>query len=331
MAEIRDAASRGASLTRQLLTFARKQVSQPRALFLDHLAAGIERMLRRVLGEDVVLFRSSAAGLWPVKVDPGQMEQVLVNMAINARDAMPGGGALSIDTRNRVVDEREAAGLPGLAPGDFVVLSLSDSGSGMSADVVERIFEPFFTTKPMGSGTGLGLAICYGVIKEAGGFIAVESVVGEGTTFRVLLPRVDEEVSGPRAAPPTPVQKGAGSILLVEDEEAVRFLIARALRSYGYDVIAAGSGAEALAAVQSSDNHIDLLVCDVVMPGMNGRDVAAEVRALLPELPVLFITGYTELRDSDAETLDPGKNLLMKPFTPAQLVRRVQRVLAHLG
>ncbi len=226
VSEIRDAANRGATLTRQLLTFARKQVVQPRAVSLDRLTSALETLLKRTLGEEIVLRRSSDADLWLVKVDPGQMEQVLVNMAINARDAMPRGGSLVIETRNRTIGAQEAQGSPGIDPGDYVTLSISDTGTGMSREVVAHIFDPFFTTKGVGIGSGLGLSICHGVIKQARGFIEVDTELGRGTTFRVYLPRTADAITDPTAPLETPLARGMGTILLVEDEEGVRSFVA---------------------------------------------------------------------------------------------------------
>ena len=328
LAEIRDAALRGAALTRQLLTFARKQVVQPRALYVDRLAAGTEKLLHRVLGEQIALQRHSDADLWAVRVDPGQLEQVIVNMAINARDAMPGGGSLTLATRNVHIDEREARANPGVEPGEFVTLRVSDTGTGIARELLPRLFEPFFTTKPIGSGSGLGLSICHGVVKQARGFITVESLVGHGTTFVVHLPRTMDEVVETITALPTTVAAGGGTVLVVEDEDSVRALVSRTLGAYGFEVLSAGSGAEAIATLDRLAGPLDLLITDVVMPGMRGSEIARALRARLPTLPVLFMTGYPEFRNDDEHALDTEVNVLLKPFTPAQLVRRVQKLLA---
>jgi two-component system cell cycle sensor histidine kinase/response regulator CckA len=321
-----EAAERGATLTRQLLTFARKQVVQPRAVYLDRLAADVESLLRRALGEDIVLQRSSDADVWPVKADPGQLEQVLVNMVINARDAMPRGGSLVIETRNRTIDANEAQAHPGIEPGDFVTLCIRDTGSGMSRDTIARIFEPFFTTKPVGSGSGLGLSICHGVIKQAQGFISVESELGEGTTFRIHLPRTDA-ITDPEAAVATPLAKGMGAILLVEDEDAVRTYVARALTGYGYEVHSAGTARQALALCERLKGPLDLLLTDVVMPDMSGLELARTLHARAPTLPVLYMTGYFDARNVEMRDLNVEKDLLLKPFTPMQLAQRIQRIL----
>jgi two-component system, cell cycle sensor histidine kinase and response regulator CckA len=329
VAEIRDAANRGAALTRQMLTFARKQVVQPRSVYLDRLSGAAENLLQRVVGEGVVLRRSSDPALWPVRIDPGQMEQVLVNMAINARDAMPNGGSLSIETRNARVDPQQAQAHPGVEPGDFVTLAISDSGTGISRDLVGRIFDPFFTTKPIGSGTGLGLSICHGVVKQARGFISVETNLGKGTTFRIHLPRTHDDVT--EAAPPleAPQPKSLGTILLVEDQDAVRVLVARALSGYGFEIISAAGGQQALTLQARMTGRLDLLLTDVVMPEMGGLELARTLQARVPGLPVLYMTGYVDARSAGFEGLVAEENLLLKPFTPMQLLQRVQRLFAR--
>jgi two-component system cell cycle sensor histidine kinase/response regulator CckA len=329
VAEIRDAANRGAALTRQMLTFARKQVVQPRSVYLDCLASTAENLLQRLVGEGVVLLRSSDPVLWPVRVDPGQMEQVLVNMAINARDAMPSGGSLSIETRNTRVEAQQAQGYPGVEPGDFVTLAISDTGTGMSRDLVTRIFDPFFTTKPIGSGTGLGLSICHGVVKQARGFISVDTTLGRGTTFRIHLPRTHEDVTEAAAPLDTPQHKSLGRILLVEDQDAVRVLVARALGGYGFEIISAASGQQALALHAQMTRPLDLLLTDVVMPEMGGLELARLLQARVPGLPVLYMTGYVDARSAGLEGPIEDENLLLKPFTPMQLLERVQRLCAR--
>jgi PAS domain S-box-containing protein len=327
VAEILDAANRGAALTRQMLTFARKQVLQPRPVYLDRLAGALESLLQRALGEEIALRRTSDAQLWPVKVDPGQMEQVLVNMAINARDAMSRGGSLSIDTRNTRVDAQQAQAHPAIEAGDFVVLSITDTGTGMSRELVARIFDPFFTTKPIGSGTGLGLSICHGVVKQARGFITVDTELGRGTTFRVHLPRSAHEAEDMATPLEVPRPQGEGTILLVEDQEAVRLLVARALTSYGFEVISAGSGQQALGLQRRMQDRLDLLLTDVVMPEMSGIELAKILQARVPGLPVLYMTGYIDSNSAGLEGLVADENLLLKPFTPMQLLQRVQRLL----
>jgi len=329
VAEIRDAGHRGGALTRQLLTFARKQVVQPRAVNADQLVAAVENLLRRAVGDDVVLVRTSMADLWPVKVDPGQLEQVLVNMALNARDAMPRGGSLFIETRNCVVDASQAKGHPGVTPGDYVRLSMRDTGDGMSREVIARVFEPFFTTKPTGRGSGLGLSICHGVIKQARGFIVVESELGRGTIFQIHLPRTTDEATDAADALATPLAKGVGKILLVEDEDAVRSYVARALSGYGYEVVSAGTGRLALELCERMAGPLDLLLTDVVMPGVGGLELAKALRERWPTLPVLYMTGYFDAGKVALHELNLETDLLLKPFTPMQLVRRIQLMMAR--
>jgi two-component system cell cycle sensor histidine kinase/response regulator CckA len=326
--EIREAANRGAALTRQLLTFARKQVVQPRAVSLDRLTGALETLLKRTLGEGIVLRRSSDADLWPVKVDPGQMEQVLVNMAINARDAMPRGGSLVIETRNRTIDANESRDRLGIPPGDYVTLSIGDTGTGMSREVLAHIFDPFFTTKGVGSGSGLGLSICHGVIKQARGFIEVDTEPGRGTTFRVHLPRTADAITVPTAALATPAARGMGTILLVEDEEGVRSFVAGALKGLGFEVLTASSGKQALDVYERMTNPLDLLLTDVIMPEMGGLELARTLHARAASLPVLYMTGHFDVPDAAVGELSVEENLLLKPFTPMQLVGRVQRVLS---
>jgi two-component system cell cycle sensor histidine kinase/response regulator CckA len=329
VSEVRDAANRGATLTRQLLTFARKQVVQPRAVSLDRLTSALEALLKRTLGEEFELRRSSDADLWPVKVDPGQMEQVLVNMAINARDAMPRGGSLMIETRNRTIGAQEVKGSLGIDPGDYVTLSISDTGTGMSREVVAHIFDPFFTTKGVGSGSGLGLSICHGVIKQARGFIEVDTELGRGTTFRIYLPRTADAITDPTAPLGTPPASGIGTILLVEDEEGVRSFVAGALQRLGFEVLTARTGKQALAVYERMTSRLDLLLTDVVMPDMGGLELARELHARAPALPVLYMTGYFDVPDAAMGELSVEENLLLKPFTPMQLLGRVQRVLSR--
>jgi len=269
--EIRDAALRGAALTGRVLTFARKQVRQPQVIELDRLVTRTEKLLARALGEQIVLRCESASDLWSVRVDPGEVEQVVINLAINGRDAMPNGGELVIGTRNCVVDAALAA-KHSVAPGEYVALSVRDTGVGIAPDLLGRIFEPFFTTKPVGSGSGLGLAICYGVATQSQGFITVDSTLGQGTTFTFHVPRATEVAPPSSAAPEERASpgKGTGTILVVEDEESVRALIGRMLTGNGYTALTAASGAEALSLQARTADEIVLLVTDVVMPTMGG-------------------------------------------------------------
>ncbi|WP_433363643.1 ATP-binding protein [Actinoplanes sp. CA-142083] len=308
---IRDASTRAGALTRQLLTFSRAQTARPQVVDVAELVAGVEVLLRRLIREDVDLIVTSAAAATPVRVDPGQLEQVLVNLAINARDAMPDGGTLAIAT-DRVVDDA----------GDRVLITVTDTGCGMTADVAERVFEPFFTTKGPGGGTGLGLSTVYGIVTRAGGQVRLESQPGAGATFEVFLPaaEVPADAIG-EAVEPQPLTAGTGTILLVEDDPAVRQLSQRILTTAGYEVVVGVDGENALEVARAHDG-IDLLVTDVIMPGMNGQELADRLTELRPGLPVIFTSAYTRgvLTDDAAAFLD-------KPFTAAALTAKVRSVL----
>jgi PAS domain S-box-containing protein len=330
IAEITRAAQRAADLTRQLLAFARRQIIEPRIVDLNDLVINVDRMLRRLLGEDVQLVTVQDPDLWRVRIDPGQFEQVLVNLAINARDAMPSGGTLVIETRNVHLDEEFARQHATVQPGPHVLLAVSDTGSGMDAEVLAHIFEPFFTTKEVGKGTGLGLATCYGIVKQNRGSIWVDSEPAVGTTFRIYLPRAEAAVvpqdrAEPRAAEQP--RRGSETVLLVEDEVLVRNLAADALRRHGYQVLSASTGVEALELASQVLHPIDVLVTDVVMPQMGGEQLAVQMLGERPTLKVLFISGYTDLAVLQHGTLIPGTSLLQKPFTPGQLVQRVRQLL----
>jgi PAS domain S-box-containing protein len=327
--EIDHAARRAAELTRQLLTFARRQVIAPRVVDLNEVARGAERLLRRLLGEDVELLVNLEPELGSTRVDPGQFEQVIVNLAVNARDAMPGGGRLLIETRNVTLDTEYAATHPDTTPGEYVQLAVTDTGTGMDRATVARLFEPFFTTKEQGRGTGLGLAICYGIVRQAGGNIWVYSEPGRGTTFKVHLPRV--------GGAPTPQEdraivddlvRGTESILVAEDERQIRDLITRVLTTRGYRVTAAVDGEAALAAARNGGDPIDLLITDVVLPRLGGPDLVRELRRDRPGLVVLYISGYTAESTIDRDLTDTRARFLPKPFTPVDLAARVREVLA---
>jgi two-component system, cell cycle sensor histidine kinase and response regulator CckA len=329
VAQIRSAGERARDLTGQLLAFARRQVVAPVPLDLNEAVRGSERLLRRVLGEDVQLAVGLAPGLWTVRCDPGQVEQVILNLAMNARDAMPRGGRLGLLTANVEVDEAQAARQPGLRAGRWVRLTVEDSGTGMSPEVRAHLFEPFFTTKAKGSGTGLGLATVHGIVSQAGGVVQVRSVPGQGSTFEVYLPHVEGVV---QAAPPAAVvvvaaAGGHETVLAVEDDPLVREVTARALRAGGYRVTVAANGDDALDAAARLPGELHLLVTDVVMPGMDGRALADELRRLHPGLRVLYVSGYTQDVISHHGVLDAGVELLPKPFTTAALLARVRAVL----
>ena len=327
---VRSAAERAARLTHQLLAFSRKQVLEPRVLDLNETVTGIEPLLRRLIGEHIEISVTRGSGLGRVKADAGQLEQVILNLAVNARDAMPQGGRLVLETANVTLDERAARRAHDLAPGSYVVLSVTDSGHGMDAATRAQIFEPFFTTKEVGKGTGLGLSTVYGIVKQSGGFIEVESEPGRGASFKVHLPRVEEDeeaVSEPGKAPGTRLH-GSETVLLVEDDESLRTLAREILTVQGYAVLEAASPRDALRIHQTHAGRIDLLLTDVVMPEMNGRQLAQHLKIARPDMAVLFMSGYTgaALAQSGGAAEFTG-SLLQKPFTPDGLSRRVRDVL----
>jgi CheY-like chemotaxis protein len=326
--EVRAAGYRAGDLTKQLLAFARRQVIAPVALHLDEVVRGSERLLRRVIGEDVEIRTSLGPGLWPVLGDAGQLEQVIVNLAVNARDAMPRGGRLTLETRNA------APSPPGSGPaGEWVRLLVRDTGVGMSPEVKAHLFEPFFTTKPMGRGTGLGLATVHGIVAQAGGQVRVESDPGAGTVFEISLPRASQPASpavGP-AAGSAPRIGGTESVLVVEDDPLVREVTARALRSGGYRVLTADGGAAALELASREGAALRLVVTDVVMPGLDGKALAGELALRLPALRVLFLSGYTQDVISHHGVLDSGVEFLQKPFSTSALLARVRGLIDRDG
>ena len=326
--EIRDASGRAASLTRQLLAFSRQQVLAPRVLGLNAVVANIEKMLKRLIGEDIDLVTILGESLWPVKADPGQLEQVLLNLAVNARDAMPNGGVLTIETANVEMDSTSAQTHFPLSPGPYVLLAFNDTGIGMDAETQARIFDPFFTTKEKGKGTGLGLAMVYGIVKQSGGYIWVYSEVGKGTTFKIYLPRTEDEVdeSGPGQSG-FKAQQGTETLLLVEDEEAVRALVRNILKQKGYRVLEASRGDEALELAEQYWGPIDLLVTDVVMPQMSGRELARRLADLHPQIKVLYISGYADNAVWYQGGLNSGGAFLQKPFSPEALAHKVREAL----
>jgi two-component system, cell cycle sensor histidine kinase and response regulator CckA len=328
LAEVSKAAERAATLTRQLLAFSRKQVMQPQVLDLNKIIAGMEGMLRSLLGEDLVLSVVPAMGLAHVMADPGQVEQVVMNLAVNARDAMANGGRLTIETANTEVDEAGARSFPGLRPGPHVRLTVTDTGTGMDEKTRTQLFEPFFTTKRTGKGTGLGLATVYGIVRQSEGAIGVRSEPGEGTTFTVLLPRELSVTPTPVRTATVPAQPaGAETILVVEDEAAVRKLVERILRSTGYTVLTAASGAEALQVCQQQQGAVHLVLTDVIMPEMGGRDLAGHLKQLYSHMRVVFMSGYTREAIQDRGVLEPGMHFIGKPFSPAELRHIVRQVL----
>ena len=328
LAEIQKAARRAADLSRQMLTFARHQVVEARVVDLNSLARDADKLLRRLLGEDIELVTLLAPDLGAVRIDPGQFEQVIVNLAVNARDAMPNGGRLTIETSNVVLGPEYLAGHAGVMPGAYVQLAVTDTGHGMDRETLNRLFEPFFTTKGQGKGTGLGLAICYGIVRQAGGAIWAYSEPRRGATFKVHLPKVDavpelEQPADVASAAP----RGRETILLVEDEGQIRHLAARALQAQGYTVIVAGDGNEGVRLGRERLQDIDALVTDVVLPLLGGREVAARLRQDRPLLPVLYISGYTRGTLPDGELLERNTSFLSKPFTPRVLAERLREVL----
>jgi two-component system, cell cycle sensor histidine kinase and response regulator CckA len=329
MEEIRTAGARARALTRQLLAFSRQQVLETKVLDLNDQLAGLERMLTRLIGADVALTILRDSGLWPVKADPSQVQQILMNLAVNARDAMPEGGRLAIETSNTELDEAYARAHDGVRAGKYVLLTISDTGTGMGAETLARVFEPFFTTKETGKGTGLGLATVFGIVQQSMGHIAVSSSLGRGTTFRIYLPRfagVAERVS--LAPTEGPTERGDETILLVEDEDQVRVLARSILRRNGYVVLDAPNAGEALLICEQHPERIHLLLTDVVLPRMNGRQLAERLSAMRPEMKVLFMSGYTDDAFLHRGLPDSGVSFLQKPFTPTLLARKVRDVLA---
>jgi CheY-like chemotaxis protein len=328
LSEIRTAGRRAAALTSQLLAFSRKQVLQPKVLDLNKIVEGMEAMLRRLLGEDITLAVVPATNLGKVMADPGQIEQVLMNLAANARDAMPRGGQLTIKTANTQCDEACANQHPGLPSGPHVRLCVTDTGCGMDGHTRARIFEPFFTTKEIGKGTGLGLATAYGIVEQSGGTILVRSELGKGTTFTVLLPReLSAKESITRAITLTTPAVRAETVLVVEDEDALRTLVEHVLGRAGYIVLTAASGSEALRVFEQHQGSVHLLLTDVVMPEMSGKQLADQLSLQSPNLRVLYMSGYTNEALVHRGVLDPGTRLLGKPFNPAQLTRMVRQIL----
>ncbi len=329
--EIHQATQRAAALTQQLLAFSRRQVLQPKIINLNALVPDIEKMLRRLIGEDILFATVLHPHLGNVRADPGQLEQVIVNLAVNARDAMSDGGRLTIETRNVELDEAYTAEHPAVKPGRYVMLAVTDTGVGMDQETKARIFEPFFSTKVRGKGTGLGLATVYGIVQQTGGHIWPYSEPGRGTTMRVYLPRVDapaDPIEHPRDAAPETL-RGSETILVVEDEAPVRAVTRQLLERNGYTVLEAPDGAAALALVDGAagGRHIDLLLTDVIMPGMSGRELAAQLNARRPNVRVLFMSGYTDDAVVRHGMLEPGLAYLEKPFRPTALLRKVRGVL----
>ncbi|HKU28251.1 MAG TPA: ATP-binding protein [Candidatus Sulfotelmatobacter sp.] len=325
--QIRRAADRAASLTQQLLAFSRKQVLQPRVLDLNKSVSDVQKMLARIIGEDIELVASLHPSLMPVKADPGQIEQVLMNLAINARDAMPQGGRITMETANIEISPEQGRDID-LPAGHYVMLLVSDTGHGIDSSTLPHIFEPFFTTKPMGKGTGLGLSMVYGIVKQSGGSIQVQSETGRGTSFRVFLPAEDgmqpvQKSQGPDAG----VSGGSETVLIAEDEPDLRELTRIFLQDYGYKVIQASSAEQGLKIADAFPEPIHLLLTDVIMPGMSGRQLAERIQQKRPQTKIIYMTGYTDDMVVQHKVLEPGVNMLQKPFTRLELARKVRSTL----
>jgi two-component system, cell cycle sensor histidine kinase and response regulator CckA len=343
--QIKQNATRAATLVRQLLAFSRRQTLRPQVLDLGDALSDLTMLLRRLIGEKVKLDLVHGRDLWPIKVDVSQFEQVIVNLAVNARDAMADGGKLIIRTSNVPTEQAAQLANKGMPAADYVKIEISDTGTGIPAEILDKIFEPFFSTKEVGKGTGLGLSTVYGIVKQTGGFVYVDSKPGEGTTFRIYLPRHRQEqevaseaqagsgtakevAAATEAAKPKPDLTGQGTILLVEDEDGLRSLNARGLRSRGYSVIEAANGVEAIEALEERQGAVDLVVSDVVMPEMDGPTLLKEMRTRNPELKIIFVSGYAE--DAFEKSLPANQQFafLPKPFTLTQLVAAVKETIA---
>ncbi|HEX8679890.1 MAG TPA: ATP-binding protein [Chthoniobacterales bacterium] len=325
---IRKAGEQAAALTRQLLAFSRKQLLEPRVLDLNALIRDMEKLLQRVIGESIRITMESSDAEPRVRADPSQLEQVLLNLAVNARDAMPGGGTLRIATRNVALTSAEiSAHALEVEPGEYIALIVSDTGSGMDEETRSRIFEPFFTTKGPGKGTGLGLSTVYGIVKQSGGGITVDSAPGQGCTFSIYLPATTSELDAPEPEPVATDNRGTETVLVVEDEEVVRQLICTSLSDIGYDVLCADCAAEGLRHAREHRDRIDLLVTDVVMPDMHGPALAREISPLQAKMKVLFVSGYSDSDISDHGAISPGLLVLQKPFTQEILAGKVREIL----
>lgn len=323
--EIQQAAERAATLTRQLLAFSRKQILQPRILNLNDLVEHVQGMLRRLIGEDIELITALDAALGDVEADPGQIEQVIMNLAINARDAMPQGGKLIIATANTESPVIHYCMFESLSPGRYINLSVSDTGVGMDAETLAHVFEPFYTTKELGKGTGLGLSTVYGIVKQNGGCIDIITQPGVGTTFQIYLPQVEKKRAVTETQPPTQL-RGSETILVVEDEDMVRQLLIEALKRYGYQVLGAGNSDEAVSLAKGYQGPIPLLVTDVVLPKMDGRELAERLTFSHPEMKVLYMSGYMNDMKNHG-TLDEDLHFIQKPFTPDALCQRIRQIL----
>jgi PAS domain S-box-containing protein len=325
---VQEAANRSADLTRQLLAFSRKQTISPRVVDLNEQTRAMERLLTRIIGEDINLTLNLSPGLWPVYMDPAQLDQIVANLAVNSRDAMPEGGKLMVETANTIVDADFCKSHGGLTPGDFVMLAVTDTGCGVDRETLDHVFEPFFTTKPEGKGTGLGLATVYGIAKQNNGFVYIYSELGRGTTVKVYLPRY----VGHEAAVPAPPKEGSPAggwetILLVEDESQIRQLAKTILETLGYRVLEASSPGEAIVLCEKHPRSIHLLLTDMVMPNMNGKELEGKIRAMMPRVRTLFMSGYTGDVIAQHGVFDETVHFLPKPFSVRSLAEKVRQVL----
>jgi CheY-like chemotaxis protein len=327
MERIERAAESAARLTHQLLAFARVDVVQPRPMNINSVVTEMEPLLRRTIGEHIELVATPGPDLWPVLIDSGQLGQVLTNLVVNSRDAMPKGGKLTIDVGNTEVDAAYASGRPGLKPGRYVLLRVSDTGTGMEKATLEHVFEPFFTTKARGEGTGLGLATTYGIVHQAGGYIDVYSELGMGTRVSVLLPATDQAEYVEASASSEPPARGTETVLVVEDSDDMREITGRILTKNGYLVMVAPNGMDALELARGYAGHIDLLLTDVIMPRMQGSELAPMLVKSRPDLRVLYMSGFAQPALGASGTLSPEVALLDKPFTEPTLLARVRQVL----
>ncbi|MFH0998040.1 MAG: ATP-binding protein, partial [Pseudomonadota bacterium] len=325
--EIRKAAERSADLTRQLLAFARRQTAVPKVLDLNDIVTGMLKILRRLIGEDIDLIWKPGATLWPVKIDPAQLDQILANLCVNSRDAIAGVGKVTIETQNNTFDDTYCANHPGFVPGDYVMLAVSDDGCGMDKETLANLFEPFFTTKTVGKGTGLGLSTIYGIVKQNNGFINVYSEPGQGTTFKVYFPQTRETAKARGAPVAGTIARGTETVLLVEDEEAILSLGKAMLERFGYTVLAARTPEEAIAMTEQQEGPIHLLVTDVVMPGMNGKELKVRIEGLKPNIKAIFMSGYTSNVILHRGILESDVHFLQKPFSVNSLAGKVREVL----
>ncbi len=324
---IRSAGEKAAGLTRQLLAFSRKQVMDKRPVAINKIIQDISKLLSKLIGEDIIITTIIEAARSVVVADQGQIEQVLMNLVVNARDAMPCGGRLIIETQNVIFDQAYAKEHPEVKAGDYIMMAVTDFGEGMNSDVIEYIFDPFFTTKEQGKGTGLGLSTVYGIIKQHNGHIYAYSEIGKGTTFKIYFPASSQIVVEPAAEKGAGLSVGTETILIVDDEPSIRSLIIDTLEPFGYTCLEASCGADALQLIQTRPENIDLLLTDVIMPGMNGKELSNKVSKDNPAIKTVFISGYTENSIAHHGILDPGINYIQKPLTPTILIKKLRQVL----